>query len=401
MWFALFIFSAASIYIFSKNRTLRYHDANMKKYTHRVHVNGIRGKSSVTRLIAASFREGNINTIGKTTGSAARLLINHKKDEVIERKEADIAEQKRTLDSLHGADYDAIVFECMAINPVYQSYLEHKIMHSTIGVITNVREDHTDVLGKTLLDIAKSLTATIPYSGHLVTAETNREVLAIFGKECLKRNTKMHCVGDMKIADKHMAKFSHFEYKSNVAVAIKVAQLAGIKRAIALSGMQKAIPDPGAFRLREIKRNKKKIHWANLFAINDRESFVMTTESLSSKMPVNTKKVIILNNRHDRPERVAQFVDIAVNSINAEYIVTFGDYEKQVKREMHKHVNSKNITIIHLGNTSQYRNASGKSLFNKIAKEIKESEFLLLGAVNIHSKQAGSLLKLLERQRAH
>lgn len=401
MWLALIILLIVTIYLAAKNRAMRVHNSNMMKYKHRIHVNGIRGKSSVTRLISASLREGGVKTIGKTTGSAARLLISHKKDAIVVRKEADIAEQKRTLDSLVNSDYEAIVFECMAINPVYQSYLEEKIMFSTIGVITNVREDHTDVLGKTLPEIAKSLTSTIPYSGHLVTAETNQEILDIFEAECARRNTQLHAVGTMKIADKHMAKFRHFEYKSNVAIALKVAQLTGVKRATALSGMQKALPDPGAFRLKDIKRKKKKIYWANLFAINDRESFVMTTNSLSAKVGGATKKVVILNNRHDRPERVSQFVDIAINSVNAEYIVTFGDYEKQVMREILKHNASSYTTVIHLGNSTPYKNATGRILLDRIATEIKEAEFLLVGAVNIHSKQSLSLLRQLEKRYDH
>ena len=40
----------------------------------RIHVNGSRGKSSVTRLIAAGLRSGGLNTIAKVTGSAPRRI---------------------------------------------------------------------------------------------------------------------------------------------------------------------------------------------------------------------------------------------------------------------------------------------------------------------------------------
>ena len=45
-----------------------------EEFEHRIHVNGIRGKSSVTRLIAAALREGKVKTLGKTTGTAARTI---------------------------------------------------------------------------------------------------------------------------------------------------------------------------------------------------------------------------------------------------------------------------------------------------------------------------------------
>ncbi len=384
------------------------HKKAMQKLEHRIHVNGIRGKSSTTRLIAAALREGNIKTAAKTTGTAARIIIDHQNDTPIPRKEADIAEQRRMLKfytgNLHrmytGDDYKAVVFECMAINPIYQRYLEDKIMHSTIGVITNVREDHVDLLGTTLPEIARSLSMTIPKNGHLVTAETNPELLAILKQECAARGTKLHAVGTMRITEKHMAAFKHFEYRVNVAIAIKVAALVGVNRETALAGMHRALPDPGAFILKKFERDTKTLHWANLFAINDRESFILTVESLRKKVGARTKKAVILNNRHDRPERVAQFVDIAVNSVQADYIFTFGDYEKQVQVELKKYPNTR-VKVMHLGNDTEYKDASGEVLFDQIIGTIKQKECILFGTVNIHTQQAQSLLTVLEGSSAH
>jgi poly-gamma-glutamate synthase PgsB/CapB len=381
----------------------RNHQARMLRLEHRIHVNGIRGKSSVTRLIAAALREGNVKTAAKTTGTAARILIDHDNDTPVPRKEPDIAEQRRMLDyytgTMHrmytGEDYKAVVFECMAINPVYQRYLEEKIMYSTIGVITNIREDHTDMLGETLPEIARSLSATIPHNGHLVTAETDPELIAILQEECDRRNTKLHAVGTMRIAEKHMAKFSHFEYKVNVSIAIRVARLVGVSRETAIKGMQRALPDPGAFALKKLERKNKTVHWANLFAINDRESFVLTVQSLGTKVGAKAKKAVILNNRHDRPERVAQFVDISVNSIKADYIFTFGDYENQVQQELKKYPETK-VKVLHLGNSTSYKDATGDVLLDTITKAVKHKECILLGAVNIHTPQAQALLSVLE-----
>ncbi len=41
----------------------------------RIHVNGTRGKSSVTRLIAAGLRAGGIRTCAKTTGTLPRMIM--------------------------------------------------------------------------------------------------------------------------------------------------------------------------------------------------------------------------------------------------------------------------------------------------------------------------------------
>ncbi|HVI69462.1 MAG TPA: poly-gamma-glutamate synthase PgsB [Magnetospirillaceae bacterium] len=403
---AVIVLAAAYVAVGVINQ--RQHYKAMQNLEHRIHVNGIRGKSSVTRLIAAALREGNIKTAAKTTGTAARIVVDHQNDTPVPRKEADIAEQRRMLKfytgDLHrmytGDDYKAVVFECMAINPIYQRYLEDKIMHSTIGVITNVREDHVELLGTTLPEIARSLSMTIPKNGHLVTAETNPELLAILKQECEVRGSKLHAVGTMRITEKQMAAFKHFEYRANVAIAVKVAELLGVTRQTALSGMHSAQPDPGAFILKKFERDTKTLHWANLFAINDRESFILTVDSLRKKVGARTKKAVILNNRHDRPERVAQFVDIAVNSVKADYIFTFGDYENQVRYELKKYPNVR-VKVMHLGNGTEYKDASGEVLFEQIIGTIKQKECILFGTVNIHTRQAQSLLTVLEGSNAH
>ncbi|CAN5555367.1 hypothetical protein BH23CHL5_BH23CHL5_06000 [soil metagenome] len=54
--------------------SLARHQRRLKQLDVRVHVNGIRGKSTVTRLVASVLREGGFVTIAKTTGSAARMI---------------------------------------------------------------------------------------------------------------------------------------------------------------------------------------------------------------------------------------------------------------------------------------------------------------------------------------
>ncbi|SVE24307.1 uncharacterized protein METZ01_LOCUS477161, partial [marine metagenome] len=51
----------------------------------RIHVNGSRGKSSVTRLVAAGLRSGGLKVLAKTTGSAPRIIDENGKDLVIHR----------------------------------------------------------------------------------------------------------------------------------------------------------------------------------------------------------------------------------------------------------------------------------------------------------------------------
>ena len=66
---------------------------------------------------------------------------------------------------------EAIVVECMALAPELQHTSEERMIRATIGIITNVRPDHFEVMGETLDEIAAALARTIPTRGVLITAD--------------------------------------------------------------------------------------------------------------------------------------------------------------------------------------------------------------------------------------
>ena len=116
------------------------HNKAISKIPIRIHINGTRGKSSVTRLIAAGLRNGGIKTFAKTTGSSPRFIDDDGNDHVIQRfRPASIGEQIRMIGKFSRQSPDAIVMECMAVQPQYQWVSEHKILQSNYGVLTNVR----------------------------------------------------------------------------------------------------------------------------------------------------------------------------------------------------------------------------------------------------------------------
>jgi len=74
-WTLFFVATSATMFviIYWVLQTVR-HNSRMSKVPIRIHVNGIRGKSTIVRYIAASLRAGGIETIAKTTGSATMLI---------------------------------------------------------------------------------------------------------------------------------------------------------------------------------------------------------------------------------------------------------------------------------------------------------------------------------------
>ena len=148
------------------------HWALVRKIPVRVHVNGTRGKTSVTRLIAAGLRSGGKRICAKTTGSAAAITDPEGREFPIYRiSGANIIEQMRTLKRMAALKPEIVVMECMALQPQYQSLSELRMVRSTVGVITNARADHLDVMGPGENDVGLALAGSTPVKGDLFTAE--------------------------------------------------------------------------------------------------------------------------------------------------------------------------------------------------------------------------------------
>jgi len=98
------------------------HQRRLERIPVRVQVNGTRGKSTTTRLIAAGLRAGGLRVIAKTTGTAARLIMEDGSELPIARRggRANISEQMRIIRLAARRGVDAVVLECMALEPENQ-----------------------------------------------------------------------------------------------------------------------------------------------------------------------------------------------------------------------------------------------------------------------------------------
>jgi poly-gamma-glutamate synthase PgsB/CapB len=282
------------------------HLRNLRKVPLRIHVNGTRGKSSVTRLVAAGLRSGGMTTCAKTTGSRPRMILEDGSEYTIQRQgRANILEQLRAVAVSSRRNAQALVAECMALNPFLLELSEKKMLRSSIGVITNVRADHLDVMGPAVEDVARALAGAIPKGKPTVTAETDPDLLKILKAAAEKRRADLVQVSPdgEGITEEIMRKFSYIEHPENVAVASKVCELAGVDRERALEGMVGATPDLGALRIIHLAFFAKRIDFVNAFAANDPESTLVIWDRILKLFPGERQHVVILNCREDRPQR--------------------------------------------------------------------------------------------------
>ena len=361
----------------------------------RVHVNGIRGKSTVTRIIAGMMREAGLTTIAKSTGTFAAVINDDGVDEPIHRRgPATILEQIEVARKYVRPGVDALVIECMALKPEYQEVSERMIVRSNIGILTNVREDHQDVMGETLPEIARSLLSTCPFNGILITSDQNPEILGVLQEVCDQRNTSLVIADPERVTDEENLGFDYISFKENVTIALSVADIVGIPRDVAIRGMIKADPDPGVLRMKELSIGGKKVTWANLFAVNDRESMVAAMEKLVPYQTDNTLTVGILNNRSDRERRAIQFADVAVRDLVFDRLVTFGAYEGLVTDRLKTNGFAKEH-IINLGDDHA---PSQDEIIRRMIIEQPSDNLLVVGFVNIHTHQAEEMLEYFEHE---
>jgi poly-gamma-glutamate synthase PgsB/CapB len=301
----------------------RRHHANLYRIPHRVMVNGIRGKSSITRLCAGALRGGGLVTVAKTTGTAARFIHPDGSEEPVYRKFgiANVIEQVGVVRRASAYRPDALVIECMAVMPDLQEVSQDKLIRSDIGVLCNVREDHLAEMGPTLDDVARSLARTMPAGGVCVTAE--RERLPLLAREAARRDCELIAVHPDSVTDEEMAGFGWITFKENVAIALAVAELLGVNRRSALAGMWSAPPDPGVLAVKRYLAGGKLLRVANVFAANDPESTLMNVRNLLDQGGIRRPLHLVVNCRPDRVERNGQ-MGALVADIDPERIVLIG-----------------------------------------------------------------------------
>ena len=360
----------------------QFHLKSLSLIPLRIHVNGTRGKSSVTRLVAAGLREGGLRTFAKTTGTAPRVIDSEGKDRIIHRlRLPSIGEQVRLLRYFSVQRPDAVVIECMAVQPQYQWIAEHKMVKSHIGVITNVRPDHLDEMGPTEEDVAHSLCNTVPVNSVLITGEDQKPDIL---REVAKQNgTRFIKSDESSIQKKELDGFSYIEHPANIAVALDVCKQVGVNRSTALKGMHKVQPDAGALVAWNLDIDNKNVRFVNGMAANDPVSTLQIWNFISERFVTDEETTcIFFNSRDDRPVRTRQMIELTFEKIKPDYFFIRGDKVKKIIDTFEKTSSKTSVEIIGLEQPledviSSLKNLPNNSLAYAIGNQVGAGQEIL------------------------
>ena len=282
----------------------------------RIHVNGTRGKSTVTRLIAAALREAGIRTVAKTTGTAPRLILPDGSERPVRRRApASIREQLWVLREARRLRAAAVVIECMAVDPELQAVCEDEMIRATMGVVTNARPDHAELMGTTVGEVAAALGATVPRSAVLVMGPTGgADILARVAQA--RGSRVVHAVADEGEPEAWAGRPWMAE---NAGVALAVVRELGVGDEIARRGMLAARPDPGALRAGRVEVAGRRVDYVDASAANDPQSLGLI---LGAR---HDRAVFVFQHRTDRPARLGQFCEAAPWSQAGDSVIVTGD----------------------------------------------------------------------------
>lgn len=306
----------------------------LKSFKYIIHVNGTRGKSTTVRLIEAGFRECGYRVFSKTTGTFPMIIdVNNEVKPIKRLGKANVREQLRIIRQAFKQKAEVLVIECMAIDPNLQNITQHKMLKANIGIITNVRHDHTDEMGNDLKQIAISLANTVPVEGHLIVGDATYK--EIFTRKAILNNSICHEIVEYK------EKIEIDDFKENIDIANTVAVLLGEDLETFARGMSKYTKDPGSLKVYDLPD----FIFINALAVNDPDSVKIVYERILNEFEYKPENIsILLNNRLDRPRRAFQLAEFLLE-LECNDIYLAGGYSKRVKQFL-EHRTDKEITVI-------------------------------------------------------
>ena len=326
IYYAIIGISLSVLYIFYvilERLLIKYY---RKKIPLIIHVNGIRGKSTTTRLIDAGLRNCGFKVLSKTTGTIPTIINSENQDIVIKRLgKANIREQIKILRKAAKENVDVLVIECMAVNPELQKICEEKILNANITVITNVRMDHIKDMGDTLEELAYALSNTTPTNGILVVNES--EFIELFNEQARKKNSSL-------IVAKPYDGIEDLDtFNDNIAIALEVARQLNLDESKFFDGLRKYHKDAGAY----CEYKKEQTIFLNGFSINDPDSIKIAYEKVISKYNKDNL-TILLNSRNDRPTRIEQHLEM-ITSLKCKKNILMGSATSYLNKKIKEKVN--------------------------------------------------------------
>jgi poly-gamma-glutamate synthase PgsB/CapB len=301
----------------------------------RIAVTGTRGKSGVVRLLASILKEDGRRVLAKTTGSEAIVLMPDGSQIALDRSAGpSIMEQKQLIHRAVRSGADCLIAEVMSIRPENHYVESRHLLRPNIVAITNVRRDHTDLMGETEDTIASVLALDIVSRSEVFVPENG--VSEIFRREARRCGASLIPVPrDSSLPWLESAPGMHkLEFMENLDLVCAIAAHLGVSRTNIVEGIRKARFDIGGLAIWH--NPDRQCYFVNAFAANDPESTFRVLDKVSATIPARAGSVVgILNLRADRLPRTLQWLEILHKGTpRFRHLFVIGEFTRAIERRL-------------------------------------------------------------------
>jgi hypothetical protein len=168
------------------------HRKALQRLDTRIAVAGSRGKTSTTRRLDDVFNRRGFDTLTKITGNHPTLIHNGEVHPIERRGPRTTLYENISLIGEFAPEIDAYaaddigIFENQGITEYTTRLINQELINPDIVVLTNVRQDHNDTLGKTRINIARSFARSVSSGTHVISGEQH-PVLHEYMREEIER----------------------------------------------------------------------------------------------------------------------------------------------------------------------------------------------------------------------
>lgn len=274
-------------------------------------VTGTRGKSSVTRMLAAVLRDSGRRVLAKTTGSEAALILpDGAEREVRRRGPPSIIEQKRVIRRAAQLGVDAAVVEIMSLHPENHFVEAQRLLKPDFVVVTNFRVDHTAAVGDTREAVASTLALDVPRGARAL----------ILPSECLPAFRAPVEEGGGEVIEVPVGTAAALldddsgrlagRFAENLDLVWAAARALDIDDRVIREGVRQSRGDIGSLRIWRYRVGESPpCYLVNAFAVNDPESTGLVLDGVTAALGFESERCVgLLSLRADRGDRTLQWV---------------------------------------------------------------------------------------------
>jgi poly-gamma-glutamate synthase PgsB/CapB len=375
--FTIFVLFFILVLIYLLIESLALHHS-LKKIPLRILVNGTRGKTTTVQIIYNIIRRSNIHVFAKTTGEHPIEYYPDGQQKVLKRiSPASITENVRLIRKWAKFKPEAVILECMALKPENQFIMSNLMIKPTHILVTNILQDHLEVMGENIYDISQSIS----------------ECFYNKAKILIPDNTKSLFSNGIDIDSYPVESFDHSYINIPFPIINESWEL--ISKLCDIIDLDKKVVEE-EFRAQWEKNNDSikitneelQFDFWNLFSVNDVNSARLFIEYLVENFIEKNNIEVIFNTRSDRPLRTKSFVpllseyfkDHTIFMTGSGKILAYNLLKNSGCRNLQK-INNNELILKYKNGFNTYTTVIGMCNFREIENFMQEIYILKKGDV--------------------